>query len=355
MSILQLNRIELTTEITNNLIEIEKFSAIWNEKVKTIPASLLSSMRNTGAFESIGSSNRIEGNSMTNEEIEKFLSGLKTKSFRSRDEAEVSGYADALDLIYSNYDNIPLSENHIKQLHQILLKYSDKDERHRGEYKTLDNSVAAFDESGREIGIVFRTASAFETPILMHQLVKETNEALKNPILPKCLVIGLFNVHFLAIHPFQDGNGRISRLLTLLLMLKNGYTYIPYYSLEKLIEDSKTSYYRNLRNTQLSFNTGNADYRPWLTYFTNILVQQTRNLERKIEEYQNPETKLAGNEISVLTLIKELNGAGFTEIAENFPQMKANTLRRILRHLSDMNIIEKHGKGKGMWYKSRMK
>lgn len=168
----------------------------------------------------------------------------------------------------------------------MLLRYAGNDERHRGEYKKLENSVAAFDEDGNEIGIVFRTSTPFETPMLMQQLVDETNKLFDSRLYPPLIIIALFIVHFLAIHPFQDGNGRLSRLLTTYLLLKNGYSYVPYYSLEKIIEESKSSYYRALRKTQLTFSSDIYDYAPWLDYFSLILRKQTENLDKKIAAYK---------------------------------------------------------------------
>ena len=349
MNLIRINDVNITREMMNNIITVERYAVQWKQKEKDIPHELLSRLKNSSAFESIGSSNRIEGNTLTDEEVQRVLSGLKTKSFSTRDEQEVAGYAEVLDTVFADYDSISLTENYIKQLHQILMRYSSKDERHRGEYKKLDNSVAAFDENGKEIGIVFRTASAFETPYLMEQLVRETNELLQSNTLSPLIVTGLFIVHYLAIHPFQDGNGRSSRLLTLLLLMKSGYTYMPYYSMEKLIEDTKDSYYRSLRLTQLTFQQERTDYRPWLEYFLSILARQTKLLDKKISVYQEGR-QLPGNEQRIIDIIKSLNGAGYGEISSKVPEMKPNTLRRILRHLQELRIIEKHGEGKGTWY-----
>ena len=349
MSVIKVSDIQISLEMTKNLIDVERYAVQWKQRADEIPRELLSRLRNASAFESIGSSNRIEGNTLTDEEVQKVLSGLNMKTFRTRDEQEVAGYAEALDIIFSDYESIPLTENHIKQLHQILMKYSDKDERHRGEYKKLDNSVAAFDENGNEIGIVFRTASAFETPMLMEQLVKETNDLFCSNLLSPLITIGLFIVHYLAIHPFQDGNGRTARLLTILLLMRAGYSYMPYYSMEKLIEDTKDSYYRCLRMTQLTFQNEKIDYRPWLEYFIALLARQTKCLDEKVLEYRSS-TLLPGNEQKVIDIIKELNGAGYGDISKQIPDMKPNTLRRILRHLQSLHIIEKHGEGKGSWY-----
>lgn len=179
-----------------------------------------------------------------------------------------------MNFIFDNYKDIPLTENYIKQMHKMLLQYTDKDERHRGEYKKISNSVAAFDKNNKEIGIIFETATPFETPLKMQELIEWTNKSLEEKFLHPIIIIGIFIVEFLAIHPFQDGNGRLSRILTNLLLLKNNYTYIPYSSLEAIIEKNKSEYYRTLRETQKTLKTNNVDYEPWLMFFLKSLLQQ---------------------------------------------------------------------------------
>lgn len=199
----------------------------------------LSSLRRVATIESIGSSTRIEGARLTDRDVEKLLSSLQLGSFATRDEQEVAGYADVMETIFRAYDAIPITENHIRQFHRDLLVHSTKDERHRGEWKTLDNHVEAFVEDGRSLGVVFVTATPFDTPRLMAELVIWQREREEAKDLHPLLVVGIFVVVFLAIHPFQDGNGRLSRVLTTLLLLRAGYAYVPYSSLESVIEQSK--------------------------------------------------------------------------------------------------------------------
>ena len=354
MGIFFLKDLSFTMQMMTDLSYVNAYKMQWQSKAEALGRAKLESMRSLGAFESIGSSNRIEGNTLSDGEVEKLLSGLSTKSFRSRDEEEVAGYSDALNIIQRNYNDIPLTENYIKQLHSILLKYTTKDERHRGEYKALANSVAAFDKEEHEVGIVFRTAEPYETPTLMQELVKETNELLLDKTFDPVISIGLFIVHFLAIHPFQDGNGRMSRILTMLLLLKAGYEYVPYYSLEKIIEESKSTYYQALSRTQLSFSSGKADYSPWLGYFLGILKSQADNLEKKISAYTSS-TSLNMKEESVVALLKANGGLSVSEICRNLPDITPNTIKGILRRLADRGIIEKHGANKGTWYSAKLK
>jgi Fic family protein len=225
----------------------------------TLAPDRLSALRRVATIESIGSSTRIEGSKLSDREVEQLLSNLEIKSFATRDEQEVAGYAELMELVFASWRDIPYTENHIKQLHQILLRHSEKDARHRGHYKTQPNSIAAFDETGAQIGIVFQTATPFDTPQLMTELVGWANREREAERLHPLLVIALCVVVFLEIHPFQDGNGRLSRALTTLLLLQAGYAYVPYSSLESVVERSKEAYYLALRQTQGTIRTDATD------------------------------------------------------------------------------------------------
>ena len=188
---------------------------------------------------------------------------LEPKTFSSRDEQEVAGYAAVMETVFADWRDIPLSENLIKQLHRDLLQYSDKDERHRGEYKTRPNHVEAFGPDGQSLGVVFATATPFETPRRMAELVGWTQSGLENVELHRLIVIAVFVLVFLAIHPFQDGNGRLSRILTTLLLLRSGYHYVPYSSLESIFEHNKDAYYLSLRQSQGTLDNPSPDWQPW--------------------------------------------------------------------------------------------
>ena len=188
-----------------------------------------------------------------------------------------------METVFHAWADIPITENHIKQLHRDLLRHSDKDERHRGAYKTLRNDVGAFDADGNMIGIVFETATPFDTPRRMTELVKWLNETRELKRIHPLLIVAVFIVTFLEIHPFQDGNGRLSRVLTTLLLLQAGYAYVPYSSLESVIENSKESYYLALRQTQGTIRTDEPDWQPWLMFFIRALQNQKRRLSEKVE------------------------------------------------------------------------
>ena len=232
---LKTDTIQITQELLAIMSEIETFKGAWHF-LSTLAPERLTALRHVATIESIGSSTRIEGSRLSDRDVEHLLANLEIKSFTSRDEQEVAGYAEGMETIFHAWKDIKFTENHIRQLHRDLLTYSDKDDWHRGQYKTSSNSVAAFDEDGQQIGVVFETAAPFDTPRLMNELITWFNEVHDTGQLHPLLAIGVFVVVFLEIHPFQDGNGRLSRILTTLLLLQAGYAYVPYSSLESIIE-----------------------------------------------------------------------------------------------------------------------
>ena len=234
-------------------------------------------------IESIGSSTRIEGSKLSDQDVQRLLSNLDIQTFETRDEQEVAGYAEVMETVFASWADIRVTENHIRQLHRDLLRHSHKDERHRGSYKTSPNSVAAFDDTGAQIGIVFETATPFDIPRLMGDLVGWYNDAIDEQELHALLITGIFVVVFLEIHPFQDGNGRLSRVLTTLLLLRSGYAYVPYSSLESVIEQNKEAYYLALRQTQGTIRGPNPDWQPWIEFFLNALRHQMQRLRTRVE------------------------------------------------------------------------
>ena len=234
--------LQITPEILRLIATIDEFKGAWRA-LGTLAPDRLSALRRVATIESVGSSTRIEGGNLSDREVAGLLSNLQIKTFATRDEQEVAGYAELMEMVFSSWQAITLSENHIKQLNRDLLVYSEKDAWHRGNYRTSSNSVVAFDESGVQIGVVFATATPFDTPRLMTELVTWMQEERGAERLHPLLLIGLWVVVFLEIHPFQDGNGRLSRVLTTLLLLQAGYAYVPYSSLEGVIEQNKEAYY----------------------------------------------------------------------------------------------------------------
>lgn len=341
-----INNIKINISMLSMIAEIEKFNGSWNT-IEKVAFNRLKSLKKITTIESIGSSNRIEGNKLTDREIDCILSQLDKQSFRTRDEQEIIGYAKVMNFIFDNYKDIPLTENYIKQMHKMLLEQLDKDEKHRGEYKKISNSIMAFDENNKAIGMIFETATPFETPLKMQELIEWTKNNLEEKFLHPLIVIAVFIVEFLAIHPFQDGNGRLSRILTNLLLLKNGYSYIFYSSLESIIELNKSEYYRTLRETQKTLKTDNVNYEPWFMFFLKILLQQKRNLENKLPKEN--EIVLSQTANNILQLFEMQNNITVSDVVEKL-NLNINTAKKSIKMLVNKGYIVKHGTTKGAWY-----
>ncbi len=340
--------LQITSELLTLIAEIDEFKGAWRA-LGTLAPERLSALRRVATIESIGSSTRIEGSRLSDRDVDRLLSSLEIKSFASRDEQEVAGYAEVMETIFSAWTEIPIAENYIRQLHRELLRYSLKDEWHRGSYKTSSNSVDAFDAAGRQVGIVFETATPFETPQLMEELVVWFNDTLRQRSLHPLLAIGIFVVVFLEIHPFQDGNGRLSRVLTTLLLLQAGYAYVPYSSLESVIEQSKEGYYLALRRTQGTIRADAPDWLPWMLFFLKALHRQMHSLRGKVEREKLLLAKLPDLSIQILDLLKD---RGRITIGETVMITGANrnTLKPHFKYLIEKGLVELHGRGRGAWY-----
>ncbi|MEQ6340552.1 MAG: DUF977 family protein [Gammaproteobacteria bacterium] len=348
---LRSDTLQITPEILSLIAGIDEFKGAWRALGTLAPDRLLA-LRWVATIESIGSSTRIEGSKLSDREVEQLLSNLEIKSFATRDEQEVASYADLMDLVFSSWQDIPFTENHIKQLHQILLRYSEKDTWHRGNYKTNSNSVAAFDENGAQIGIVFQTAPPFDTPRLMTELVAWVNEEREAARLHPLLVIALCIVVFLEIHPFQDGNGRLSRVLTTLLLMQAGYAYVPYSSLESVIEQSKEAYYLALRQTQGTIRTDAPNWQPWLMFFLRSLAEQVQRLEKKVEREKLVLASMPKLSLQIIEFAREHGRVTIGE-AIKLTGASRNTLKQHFRALVERGTLNQHGSGRGVWYNLR--
>ena len=340
--------LQITSEILNLIAEIDEFKGGW-KTYRNLAPERLDVLRQVATVESVASSTRIEGVKLSNQEVATLLNNLKQQKFTTRDEQEVAGYAEVMEMIFGAWNSIPLDENHIKQLHSYLIKHSSKDERHRGEYKTLSNNVVAFTPDGTEIGIIFETSTPFDTPQEMQDLVEWTERRFADQALHPLLIIAVFVVRFLAIHPFQDGNGRLSRILTTLLLLKAGYVYVPYSSMESVIELNKESYYLALRRTQGTLKQEDPDWNPWLGFFLRTLKKQKDNLLQKVERERYFLQAMPQLATDILELTRT-NGRLTTNEIMLATQAKRATVKRRLQELVNSNLLKQHGQGKGTFY-----
>lgn len=353
MGIVSLDSLVITPEMLNIVSELDEFKGQWQHGDGIAPARL-SILKKIAVIESVGSSTRIEGAKLSDSEVEQLLTGIDKSSFQGRDEQEVAGYAFVYEQICERYASLNLTENWIKQLHSQLLQYVEKDDHHRGNYKTVPIRIEAFDTLGKSKGVIFETVSPFETPHHMQELLEWTTDALAYRRVHPLIVIGIFIVLFLAIHPFQDGNGRLSRLLTTLLLLKNGYLYVPYSSMESIVEMNKEQYYRALQRTQKSWKNQSPEWEPWLLFFLRCLQSQKRDLANKVASEKRVQRismqELSALDMHVLELLMVHGRLGIADIIA-LTHANRNTLKKTLAKLVQGNCIEKNGRGRASWYR----
>jgi Fic family protein len=345
---LNIHTLSITADILNLVAKIDEFKGAWRA-LGTLAPERLRALRRVATIESIGSSTRIEGSKLSDREVETLLARLEIRSFATRDEQEVAGYAEVMELVFSSWEHLLVTENHIQQLHRDLLVYSDKDAWHRGSYKTTSNSVAAFDENGKQLGVIFETATPFDTPRLMAELLAWYREIRSTDSVHPLLAIAIFVVVFLEIHPFQDGNGRLSRVLTTLLLIQAGYVYVPFSSLESIVEQNKQGYYLALRQTQSSIRTAAPDWQPWTLFFLRALLSQVNRLQAKVE---NEKLILATLPELSLKLIELAKTRGRITVADAVAITGANrnTIKLHLSKLCDAGYLRQNGAGRGVWY-----
>lgn len=348
MAMVRTGSLVITQEMLSLIAEIDEFKGAWRALGRLAPKRLRQ-LRKIATIESVGSSTRIEGAKLTDRQVEALLGRLKAKSFSTRDEQEVAGYAVVMDMVFSNYEAIPIAENYIKQLHATLLNYSKKDARHRGEYKKLPNHVEAFDHTGKTVGVIFHTSAPFDTPRDMEQLVAWLSKAAKEKRLPPLIIVAIFIVVFLAVHPFQDGNGRLSRVLTTLLLLRSGYAYVPYGSLESIIEQNKEGYYLALRRTQGTLERKATNWSPWLSFFLHSLQKHKRKLEAKVEREKIMCATLPELAIAILDLAAEHGQISVGDIIRVTKAPRATVKKRVTE-LAKSGHLKRGGKGRSTWY-----
>lgn len=342
-------RLEIVpSEIITKIARIDELKGQWSASANLNPF-LLGRLKRSVLITSTGASTRIEGAKLSDEDVEKLIQGIAIQKFSDRDRQEVQGYFELLQNVFNSWDSIKFSENTIKHFHQELLKHVEKDKLHRGKYKSKENKVEMVDEKGRRIGILFDTTPAYLTPKQMQELLEWTNNVLEKEVYHPLLVIGNFLVEFLNIHPFEDGNGRFSRVLTNLLLLKEGYLYMPYVSHEKLIEDQKPAYYIALRKSQKTFNSKNETIIDWLNFFLAIVLTQSQEAINLISS-ENLETILSKKQLSVWHYLQTVSEVTPKQIIKRTGIPKP-TVYQILTKLLKLKKIERLGLGRSVRYR----
>lgn len=339
---------KLPSSIWPLLNQIDELKGQWTGGAQLNPQAL-GRLKRSVLVTSTGASTRIEGSKLSDDEVEKLMKGLSLQKLADRDKQEVQGYYELLNNVFNTWNKIPVTESTIKHLHNELLKYSEKDSRHRGKYKTTENKVEMLNESKKAVGILFDTTPAYLTPKVMEELINWTNEALTLKEIHPLLVIVNFIVEFLKIHPFQDGNGRLARVLTNLMMLKYGYAYMPYASHEKIIEDNKTDYYLALHQSQKTFGTDNEDISAWTKFFLNTSLTQAKQALELLSA-ENIERLLSPKQLVVWNYLQNDNEATPGEIAK-VTKVARPTVSQALERLLKLKKVERLGQGRTTRYK----
>src|SRR3990167_5739628 len=339
--------VQLPPEIFLKIARIDELKGRWTGGANLSP-HLLGRLKRSVLITSTGASTRIEGAKLSDEDVDKLMRGIAIQKIADRDEQEVQGYFEILQIIFDSWDSIKFSENSIKHLHKELLKYVEKDQDHRGKYKNTDNKVEMVDEQGKRLGVIFDTTPAYLTPKQMQELVEWTKDALGVKLSHPLIIVGNFLVEFLNIHPFKDGNGRLSRILTNLLLLQAGYLYMPYVSHEKLVEDQKPQYYLALRKSQKTFKKGAGDIASWLEFFLDIILAQSKEAI-SLMSGENIEDILSNKQIAVWQYLQKVDEAPPKEIAKKTKVAYA-TVRQALSKLLNLNKIEIVGLGRSSRY-----
>jgi len=337
-----------TQLLINKISAIDSFKGKWHILEKR-ESKYLRELKRITTIESSGSSTRIEGATLTDDEIVKLLRNLRISQFESRDEQEVIGYFQALELILENYNTIELTENYIRQLHSILLKESDKDKRHRGEYKKITNKVVAKYTDGTK-KVIFNTTEPHLVGKEMSELISWVNKQLSTNEIHPLFVIATFIYEFLSIHPFQDGNGRLSRLLTTLLLIKYDYDFVQYVSFEHIIENKKKKYYQALLSGQKNRYSDKENIYEWILFFLTSIEELISKLEIKYAKYSNKKSYLNSRQNELIQLIQNSQPLKISDIAARMNNFSINTLKKDIQYLLSEKQIEKIGKGRGTIY-----
>ncbi|MCX6761091.1 MAG: Fic family protein [Candidatus Nealsonbacteria bacterium] len=341
---------QIPAEIWSKIIKIDELKGQWIAGAQLSP-QVLGRLKRSVLITSTGASTRIEGAKLSDEDVEKLMRGINIQKFADRDKQEVKGYYELLENVFNSWKNLRFNESMIKHFHKELLKYVKKDETHRGDYKKIENQVQMISAAGKSVGILFDTTRAYLTPKEMQELVEWTQEAIIEKKYHPLLIVGNFLVEFLQIHPFQDGNGRLSRIITNLLLLKEGYLYMPYVSHEKLIEDNKPEYYLALRKSQKTFKTDHEDIVAWLDFFLTVFFKQSE-MAIDLLSKENIEQLLTQKQLAVWEYLQKSGQAAPRDISKN-TKVAYPTVRQAIDKLMRLKKIDRIGQGRSTSYRKK--
>ena len=326
----------LTPEIVKKLTLINEYKGEQRLFIEAHKDELIELVE-IAKIQSTEASNRIEGIFTADDRIKSLVQAKTTP--RDRDEAEIAGYRDVLNTIHENYDYIPINANYILQLHRDLYKFLGSTEG--GRFKTSDNIIRETDADGNEC-VRFRPVPAWETAPSIDELCKSYHEA-KSEADPLLLSL-MFILDFLCIHPFNDGNGRMSRLLTLLLLYQSGFIVGKYISSERIIEESKETYYEVLQDSSINWHENENDYKPFVNYMLGVVVNAYKEFESRVELLTNPNLSKADRVREIIR--KHIGTITKAELLNMNPDISDTTIQRALADLLKNGEIEKIGGGR---------
>ena len=337
-----LNHLKLTNSIVNKLNKIYEIRG-QTVSYQAEATEVLERLTEVAKIQSTDASNRIEGIYTTDSRLKKIVESKVEPHNRS--EAEISGYRDVLKLIHENYTYMPVSKNTILAMHKQLFEYTG--DSWGGQFKDTNNQIITKYADGSE-EIRFTPSAALITPELVEQLCTAYDQAVERSDFSPLILAGAFIFDFVSIHPFKDGNGRMSRLLMLLTLYKTGFDVGKYISLEKIIEETKPSYYETLKQSSAGWNDNQNDYEPFLDYFLGVIVKAYRLFEERLGIVGHQ--SLSASKLVIKILRQELRPLSMSELSEKIPQFSKITIQRTVRKLRDEQRIEMIGKGKNTKY-----
>lgn len=323
----------LKNNIVNLVSMIHEYKGKQTLYIEANP-DILTSLLKIAKIQSTEYSNKIEGIRTTDKRINELIND-KVRP-KNRNEEEIAGYRDVLELIHENYENMDITPNVILQMHKYLYKYSPK--KIGGKFKSLENTIEEIDENGNR-KIRFQPVSAFETPRAIEELCKSYNYEIQKGDIDPLILMPIFVLDFLSIHPFNDGNGRMSRLLTLLLLYKSGYIVGKYISIEKIVENTKETYYDTLKQSSIKWHENENNYEFFLEYYLGIILSAYKDFSNRVEYITNK--KLTVKERTESIVRNHLGKITKQEIANMCPDISKGSVERALRELLNEKKILK--------------
>ena len=296
-------------------------------------------------IQSTEASNRIEGIVTTNSRLKQLVADKTTP--RNRDEEEILGYRNVLNLVHENYDLLPVRSNYILQMHRDLLRFTNYS--YGGQFKTTPNEIDMVLENG-EKAVLFRPLEPYETPDAINMICEKYQETLDKELVDELILIPCFLLDFLCIHPFNDGNGRMSRLLTLLLLNRRGYLVGQYISIEKAIADTKEAYYDALQKSDQGWHDGNNDPKPFIKYMLGVILACYREFEDRVKVVRDTGTRSTSYDIVKAYVSEQLGKITKQDVVNGCSSLGRSSVESALKKLVDDGFLIRFGAGRKTMY-----